>query len=122
MFTVLKSFSGKVSGSKGHVIELKDKAIITDLLKAGYIEEYSEKNKNQAELKKENELGSIQLTEVGEDVSQGIFVQKGFYDKMNPNDEILLVAKDSISEETSEVVSDTEIKSPEFLQMLNSIK
>ena len=55
MFTVLKSFSGKVSGSKGHVIELKDKAIISDLLKAGYIEEYSEKNKNQAELKKENE-------------------------------------------------------------------
>ena len=55
MFTVLKSFSGKVSGSKGHVIELKDKAIISDLLKAGYIEEYSEKNKSQAQLKKENE-------------------------------------------------------------------
>ena len=55
MFTVLKSFSGKVSGSKGHVIELKDKAIISDLLKAGYIEEYSEKNRIQAELKKENE-------------------------------------------------------------------
>ena len=55
MFTVLKSFSGKVSGSKGHVIELKDKAIISDLLKAGYIEEYSEKNRSQAELKKENE-------------------------------------------------------------------
>ena len=49
MFTVLKSFSGKVSGSKGHVIELKDKAIISDLLKAGYIEEYSEKNRSQAE-------------------------------------------------------------------------
>ena len=45
MFTVLKSFSGKVSGSKGHVIELKDKAIISDLLKDGYIEEYTEKNK-----------------------------------------------------------------------------
>ena len=55
MFTVLKSFSGKVSGSKGHVIELKDKSIISDLLKAGYIEEYSEKNRSQAELKKENE-------------------------------------------------------------------
>ena len=53
MFTLLKSFSGKVSGSKGHVIELKDKAIISDLLKAGYIEEYSEKNRSQAELKKE---------------------------------------------------------------------
>ena len=25
MFTVIKSFSGKVSGSKGHVIEIKDK-------------------------------------------------------------------------------------------------
>ena len=55
MFTVLKSFSGKVSGSKGHIIELKDKTIINDLLKAGYIEEYSEKNKSQTELKKENE-------------------------------------------------------------------
>ena len=32
MFTVLKSFSGKVSGSKGHVIELKDKAIISKIL------------------------------------------------------------------------------------------
>ena len=55
MFIVLKSFSGKISGSKGHIIEIKDKAIITDLLKAGYIEEYTEKNKSQAELKKENE-------------------------------------------------------------------
>ena len=73
-------------------------------------------------LKNENELGSIQLTEVGEDVSQGIFVQLGFYDKMNPNDEILLVEKDSIKDETSEALADTEIKSPEFLQMLNSIK
>ncbi len=74
------------------------------------------------QLEKENELGSIQLTEVGEDVSQGIFVQKGFYDKMNPNDEILLVSKDSIKDEDSKVSSDTQIKSPEFLQMLNSIK
>ena len=74
------------------------------------------------ELKTENELGSIQLTEVGEDVSQGIFVQKGFYDKMNPNDEILLVAKDSIKDETSQATADGEMKAPEFLQMLNSIK
>ena len=46
MFTVLKSFSGVVSGTKGHVIELENKSIIDDLLKAGYIEEYTEKNKN----------------------------------------------------------------------------
>ena len=64
MFTVIKSFSGIVSGSKGHVIELKDKAIITDLLKAGYIEEYSEKNKNQAELKKENESLKKEIEEL----------------------------------------------------------
>lgn len=73
-------------------------------------------------LNKENELGSIQLTEIGEDVSQGIFVQKGFYDKMNPNDEILLVEKTELSDENSVVMSDTQLKSPEFLQMLNSIK
>ena len=70
MFTVLKSFSGKVSGSKGHVIELKDKAIISDLLKAGYIEEYSEKNKNQAELKKENESLKKELEKQKEEIEE----------------------------------------------------
>ena len=70
MFTVLKSFSGKVSGSKGHVIELKDKAIISDLLKAGYIEEYSEKNKNQAELKKENESLKKELEKLQTEIEE----------------------------------------------------
>ena len=70
MFTVLKSFSGKVSGSKGHVIEIKDKAIISDLLKAGYIEEYSEKNKNQAELKKENEALKKEIEKQKEEIEE----------------------------------------------------
>ena len=70
MFTVLKSFSGKVSGSKGHVIELKDKAIISDLLKAGYIEEYTEKNKNQAELKKENESLKKELEKLQTEIEE----------------------------------------------------
>ena len=70
MFTVLKSFSGKVSGSKGHVIELKDKAIISDLLKAGYIEEYSEKNRSQAELKKENESLKKELEKLQTEIEE----------------------------------------------------
>ncbi len=68
MFTVLKSFSGKVSGSKGHVIEIKNKNIIADLLRAGYIEEYTEKNKNQAELKKENETLKKELEELKKEI------------------------------------------------------
>lgn len=70
MFTVLKSFSGKVSGSKGHVIEIKDKAIITDLLKAGYIEEYTEKNKNQAEIKKENESLKKEIDKLNKEIEE----------------------------------------------------
>jgi len=70
MFTVIKSFSGVVSGSKGHVIEIKDKVIINDLLKAGYIEEYSEKNKNQAELKKENEALKKEIEKQKEEIEE----------------------------------------------------
>lgn len=39
MFKALISFSGLISMSKGEVKEIKDKEIIKDLLKAGYIEE-----------------------------------------------------------------------------------
>ncbi len=67
-------------------------------------------------------LGEIELVEIGEDVSLGNFVQKGFYDRMNPNDEIFLVSKDDDNDSPSEVMSQNEMKSPEFLQMLNSIK
>lgn len=39
MFKVLKTFSGmKVSASAGSEIEITDKAIVKDLLRAGYIE------------------------------------------------------------------------------------
>lgn len=55
MFIVKKGFSGKVSGSKNQVLDIKDKEIVKDLLRAGYIEEYSEKNQTNSELKKENE-------------------------------------------------------------------
>jgi len=55
MYIVTKSFSGVVSGTKGKVIELKDKKIIKELLRAGYIEEYNAKTQSSNELKKENE-------------------------------------------------------------------
>lgn len=55
MFIVRKGFTGKVSGNINQVLDIKDKEIAKDLLRAGYIEEYSEKNQNNAELKKENE-------------------------------------------------------------------
>lgn len=70
----------------------------------------------------DSELGQIQLVEVGEDVSVGNFVQKGFYDRMNPNDEIFLISQENIGEKSLDVMAQTEITSPEFLQMLNSIK
>lgn len=55
MFIVRKGFTGKVSGNINQVLDIKDKEIAKDLLRAGYIEEYSEKNQSNAELKKENE-------------------------------------------------------------------
>ena len=41
MFIVIKGFSGQVSGRKDEIIELKDKAVIKELLRAGYIAEYN---------------------------------------------------------------------------------
>ena len=39
MYKALVGFSGKITMNKGQVKEIKDKEIINDLLKAGYIEE-----------------------------------------------------------------------------------
>ena len=38
MYKALKSFSGAVSMAMGDVKDIKDQAIVEDLLKAGYIE------------------------------------------------------------------------------------
>lgn len=39
MYKALKSFCGRVTMHKGETRELTDKTVITDLLRAGYIEE-----------------------------------------------------------------------------------
>ena len=39
MYKALKSFSGKISMRKGEVRAITDKAVVADLIRAGYIEE-----------------------------------------------------------------------------------
>lgn len=39
MYKAVKGFSGLITMKKGEVKEIKDKAIVKDLLKAGYIVE-----------------------------------------------------------------------------------
>lgn len=43
MHKALKSFSGAISMHEGETREIKDAAIVADLLKAGYIEEVKPK-------------------------------------------------------------------------------
>ena len=45
MYKALISFSGAVSMVKGQVKDITDKAIVEDLLKAGYIEEVKTEKK-----------------------------------------------------------------------------
>lgn len=49
MFKALVSFSGLISMSKGQVKKIKDKEVIKDLLKAGYIEEVKTTKKKKDE-------------------------------------------------------------------------
>lgn len=49
MYKALIGFSGKISMTKGQIREIKDKAIIKDLLKAGYIEEVKSTKKKKDE-------------------------------------------------------------------------
>lgn len=44
-YRATKSFTGLVSMVKGEVRELEDEEIVKDLLKSGYIEDLSEKQK-----------------------------------------------------------------------------
>ncbi len=44
-YRALKSFSGLVSMVKGEVREIEDEGIVKDLLKSGYVEDLSAKQK-----------------------------------------------------------------------------
>ena len=56
MYIAEKGFSGIISAHKGQKIEIKDNKIIKDLLKSGYIKEYTDKNEDQTELLENNSV------------------------------------------------------------------
>jgi hypothetical protein len=60
----LVSFSGALSMSKGEIRECSNKAILHDLLKAGYIEEVTEKQNKDKDLQDENEKLRKELAEL----------------------------------------------------------
>ena len=51
-YMALVSFSGLISMSMGEIREISDKAIVKDLLKAGYIQELKEKKIKKVEEQK----------------------------------------------------------------------
>lgn len=64
MFIVLKSFaSNTISATKGKIIKIKDKSIISSLVEAGYIAPYSEKEISNKEAKEEINRLTSQLAD-----------------------------------------------------------
>lgn len=56
---------------------------------------------------KDNLLGTVTLTKVGEDISEGVLSDTGFYDRVNPRDELLLMELPKETEGASQAASDT---------------
>jgi hypothetical protein len=52
MYKALKGFSGLIAMKKNEVREIKDKELINDLLKAGYIEEVKSAKKEEVKTTK----------------------------------------------------------------------
>ncbi len=56
---------------------------------------------------KDNLLGTIVLTKVGEDISEGVLSDTGFYDRVNPRDELLLIEMPKETSDASHAAGDT---------------
>lgn len=73
---------------------------------------------------KEDDLyGTVTITEVGEEISEGVIKQKGFYDRINVNDEIVLppqVAEAEQKAEADAVVADKQ--KPVLINLIKSIQ
>lgn len=75
-------------------------------------------------------LGTVKITAVGEDISEGIISQRGFYDKINIGDLLVMVptleedATEASKTETSttEESNSIEQQSPSLLQLLRTIR
>ena len=60
MYKVIKGFtSEKISASKGKVIDIKDKKLVNNLIDAGVIEPFS--NKELSSVEKDNEITFLKL-------------------------------------------------------------
>lgn len=56
-YRALRSFSGLISMVKNEVRDIEDKKIVTDLIRAGYIEDLSEKQKSSKSSKSSKTKG-----------------------------------------------------------------
>ena len=74
---------------------------------------------------KENELGTVTISELSEDLCAGRFRQFGYYDRMNIGDEVVIILKEDADKRHSEF-NPNELIQPdmtsEFSQLLNSIR
>ena len=69
-------------------------------------------------------LGSVKLVKLGEEISEAEFSQVGFYDRMNVNDEIILMPKQDAqtTENQSATISTPVTQSPELVDLISSIR
>lgn len=73
---------------------------VFDVVKAGYVK-ISDKD-NKITYQPNSVLGQVKITQVGEEVSEGVFLQKGFYDRQNLGDEVVLVSTPKKEENSQE--------------------
>ncbi|MGP1588068.1 MAG: tetratricopeptide repeat protein [Treponemataceae bacterium] len=140
----LRSCIQKISNSiaqsfsqRGKIIDRKSNNVLIDLGKRDGIsveDEFLVVKKGNVkiaesgiglEINPETELGTVKLTFVGEDLSQGTFKQLGYYDQMNISDEVIVINKED-SEEKHKNFNPNDLTSKfsisEFSNLLNSIR
>lgn len=117
--TVLRRFRTAVLENlpvRGKIIRRKAKSVLVDLGKSEHISngavfQIIRKGKittadtgTGLSYREDDVLGTIEITNCGEEVSEGIISVKGFYDKINDDDEVVLI---SLPETKSEAAIDT---------------
>jgi hypothetical protein len=69
-------------------------------------------------------LGTCTVTAAGEDISQGTLSRNGFYDRINPGDEVLLIAADETSADGTAVPPEpvTAVQENRIPRLINLLK
>ena len=87
-------------------VEGMKKDVVLDVIKAGKITT-SDKGLGVT-YEEKNHLGTIKITRSGEEISQGILDQNGFYDRVNVGDEVLVKFRpDEKSEEDAQIADNS---------------